>query len=122
MDIDLASFGPHRPAWLAVEILDAAGIAIMQAVPTIEGFIPDDCRRHSVRLTVDLPPLITGHYLATVDVLTHNTELLDRAKECLQFAVTESPTPNRTYPHTPDHGYVVPASTYRYGGGEGGRD
>ncbi|GJG86395.1 ABC transporter ATP-binding protein [Gemmatimonadetes bacterium T265] len=114
VDVRFATNSPHRPAFVALEILDAGGIAIMQPLPTVQGFIRDDVRTHEVRLDVDLPPLIPGSYLVTVWAGTHNTETLDEVKGCVGFEVQASPTRNRTYPHTPDHGYVVPHTTVEY--------
>jgi lipopolysaccharide transport system ATP-binding protein len=115
VEATVRSHAPHRPAWIAVEILDAAGLVIMQAVPTVQGFIPygEACRRVNVR--IDLPPLIPGQYSLTVAVLTHNTEVLDQETGCISFEVSHSPTPGRTYPHTSDHGYIVPHATCELG-------
>lgn len=114
VDVDLSSRAAHRPAFVTLEILDAGGIALMQPYPTTQGFIRDDVRRHSVHLEVELPPLIPGSYLVTVWTGSHNSETLDEVKGCVGFEIHSSPTRNRTYPHTPDHGFVVPHTTFEY--------
>jgi lipopolysaccharide transport system ATP-binding protein len=114
LEINLETTAAHRPAIIALEILDRTGTAIMQPMPTIEGFITDDCTKHTVRLAVDLPPLIPGEYMVTAWVGPHNTETYDEVKECVGFDIKQSPTKNRTYPHTHHHGYIVPHTTWEY--------
>jgi len=110
LDVDLESRGPHRPAFLAVDVVDPGGTAVMQALPELEGFIDASKSEHRVHVTVDLPPLIPGDYLATVWVGPHNSETLDIVDEAVAFEIVDTPTPGRVFPHTKDHGYIVPAS------------
>ena len=112
--LNLTTFSPHRPAWVAIEIADEAGVVVMQPLPTITGFINDNAPSHRVDLEVSLPPLIPGRYLVSAAVLYHNTELIDDVRDCAAFEVIESPTAGRTYPHTPDHGYIVPRTRFSY--------
>jgi lipopolysaccharide transport system ATP-binding protein len=114
LDIEMNSRSKHKPAFLAVDILDVTGIAIMQALPKLESFIEHTRHHHKVRVEIDLPPLVPGQYLATVWVGSHNTETLDEVREVIGFEVFESPTLGRTYPHTVEHGYIVPHSSVRY--------
>jgi lipopolysaccharide transport system ATP-binding protein len=111
LEVTLERRARHKPAFLAVDILDTTGRSLMQALPRPDGFITDAKRRHVVNVVIDLPPLIPGQFLATVWVGSHYRETLDQVKEAILFEVHESPTPGRSFPHTPDHGYVVPAST-----------
>jgi lipopolysaccharide transport system ATP-binding protein len=110
LEVALESRGEHRPAFLAVDILDAGGTAILQALPKLDAFLQADKRRHHVRISIDLPPLIPGDYLATVWAGSHNSETLDEVAEAIAFEIVDSPTPGRTFPHTKDHGFIVPAS------------
>lgn len=114
--IALTSHGQHKPAFLAADILDGTGVGIMQALPRLEGFIHDETRHHTVTMTIDLPPLVPGQYAVTIWAGSHNTETLDVIKEAIGFEIVASPTPGRTYPHTPDHGYIVPVSSLSYDG------
>jgi lipopolysaccharide transport system ATP-binding protein len=113
MDIRLESRLPHKPAYLAVDILSSDGTPLMQAFPAAEGFITDHESRHLLGLSIELPPLIPGYYVATVWIGSHNTETLDEVKEVVRFEVLESPTVGRSFPHTIDHGFVVPRSTVK---------
>ena len=114
IEVRLITQSPHKPAFVAFDILDASGGAIMQALPTMEGFVPDSRTHHTIVSSICLPPLVPGQYLMTVWVGSHNTETLDEVKQCISFRVSESPTKGRSMPHTPDHGAVVPRSTVKY--------
>ena len=62
LNIRLESQGSHKPSYLAIDFLDAGGVGIMQAIPTLDGFITDDRRTHEVEVEIDLPPLVPGRY------------------------------------------------------------
>ena len=111
-DVTLASYSEHKPAFLAVDILDAAGTPVMQAIPQAEPFL-SEAPEQVVHLSIDLPPLIPGRYLATFWVGSHFSETLDLVTHAVAFEIHESPTIGRTFPHTRDHGFVVPHSTVR---------
>jgi lipopolysaccharide transport system ATP-binding protein len=110
----LESSARHKAAFVAVDICDLTGIPIMQALPQLQGFINDTSMDHSLDIIVKLPPLIPGQYFVTLWVGSHNTETLDEVKEAVTFEIVDSPTPGRTFPHTADHGHIVPASKVRY--------
>jgi lipopolysaccharide transport system ATP-binding protein len=86
----------------------------MQAMPTVSPFIADEARAHTLRVTIELPPLIPGHYGLTLWAGSHFTETLDLVERALGFDIETSPTPDRTFGHGADHGYLVPASSYAY--------
>jgi lipopolysaccharide transport system ATP-binding protein len=110
LNIRLESSTSHKPAFMAVDILDSGGVNIMQAIPTLDRFIKDTPRRHELEFEIELPPLIPGRYMASIWVGSHNTEVLDWVREIVGFEIEHSPTPGRTYPHHPNHGYIVPHS------------
>ncbi len=110
LEIHLASRTKHKAAFVAVDISDLAGTVLMQALPKLDGFIEDSDPQHRIRVQIDLPPVIPGQYLVTVWVGSHNTETLDEVSEVVAFEVAESPTTGRTYPHSTDHGCIVPRS------------
>jgi len=111
LKIDLESRSKHKPAFLAVDISDSTGACLMQAIPIIECFLKDTDPKQVVNISIYLPPLIPTQYLATFWVGSHNTETLDEVKEAIMFEIHESPTKGRSFPHTKDHGYIVPLST-----------
>jgi lipopolysaccharide transport system ATP-binding protein len=114
LDLRLSSRPPHRPAFVAIDVLNSMGAAIMQAVPTVTPFITDAHAAHALRLTIDLPPLIPGSYALTLWTGAHNSETFDCIESALAFEIDISPTPNRTVSHSPDHGYIVPHSSCDY--------
>ena len=111
LDVALESRGEHRPAYVAVDILDSAGGVIMQALPRLDGFLTSGSGQHRLHISVHLPPLIPGVYFGTVWTGSHFTETLDEVVRAVRFEVHESPTVGRSYPHSPDHGRIVPPST-----------
>ncbi len=106
MQID--STGKHRPAWIAIDALSAAGIPVFQSLPTFQGFMESESGQQTAQFKMELPPMIPGIYRLSIYVLSHYTEILDSAPECVSFEILDSPTPGRTFPHTPDHGFIVP--------------
>jgi lipopolysaccharide transport system ATP-binding protein len=110
LDITLASRAPHKPAMIAVDIRDLDGTPVMQALPEAVPFIDASQRGRLLSLEIELAGLIPGRYSASVWVGSHNEETLDWAEEVTMFEVHESPMAGRSYPHTVDHGYVVPPS------------
>lgn len=111
ISIQLESLKEHKPAFLAINILDVTGVSIMQAIPKSEGFINHRDKSHFLKVTITLPPLIPSQYLISVWVGSHNSQTIDWVKEALLFEVNESPISNRSYPHSKDHGYIVPVSS-----------
>jgi lipopolysaccharide transport system ATP-binding protein len=108
---DLQGDMKHKAAFLAYDILDSSGVSIMQAIPEPSGFIKPESVQHQVLTTVELPPMIPGLYSITAWVGSHNTETLDIVSECVMFEIENSPNVGRSFPHTSDHGYIVPKSS-----------
>jgi lipopolysaccharide transport system ATP-binding protein len=110
IDFVLKSKGMHKPAFVSFDITDASGVAVMQALPILEGFVHPQEASQSFQVLVDLPPLIPGQYWLSPWVGSHNTETFEMIHQCVAFEVKDSPTAGRTFPHTVDHGYIVPPS------------
>jgi lipopolysaccharide transport system ATP-binding protein len=111
LDVMLEPRGRHKPALIAVDILDGSGVGLMQALPRSEGFIRDDAGPQRTRIVIDLPPLIPGAYFVTLWAGSYFTETLDVAERVIRFEVHESPTPGRTVQHAAEQGHIVPPST-----------
>ena len=121
--VETESRSAHLPAFIAVDIIDISGRPVMQALPTMNGFIRDSSKHHTTELTISLPPLVPSQYLLTVWVGNHNTETLDEVAECVKFEIFDSPTSDRVVPHTPlDHGFVVPHSSFKCSTGQSDRE
>ena len=110
VSVELESVSPHKPAFLAVDVLDRAGVTFMQAIPTLERFITDSRRRHEVEVEIELPPLVPGCYSLSVWVGSHFSEDMDWVKEVVSFEIEQSPTSGRTFPHSSGCGPIVPIS------------
>ena len=114
--VSLASLSDAPPFFIAVDIHDSNRVTIMQAEPSPEPFIPPTAKQISLRIT--LPPLTPGVYLISVWIGRHNNLTLDWIRESVAFEILDTPTPGRTYPHTADHGRIVPRSIYTLTGCE----
>ena len=108
--VALKSNSQHKPAHLAIDIMDNLGTGIMQAIPTTENYITNDRAEQLVKVTIELPPLIPERYVVSVWAGSHNTETIDWVKEAVMFEINDSPTIGRSFPHNSEHGYIVPAS------------
>jgi lipopolysaccharide transport system ATP-binding protein len=104
----------HKPAFFAVDILDDTGTSIMQAIPTLECPVNSDAAAHRFSIDIALPPLVPGHYFVTLWMGPHNTETFDEIGSAVGFNITETPTKGRSFPHTRNHGCIVPNSVFRH--------
>jgi hypothetical protein len=97
---------------IAVDIAEGInGVVLMQALPHAEPFVSVNIGITELLLQIDLPPLIPGRYTLDFWIGTHFTSTVDFVRQALAFEVTTSPTAGRSYPHSRDHGFVVPASS-----------
>lgn len=110
LQLDLKSGAAHKDAFLAIDISNSAGITIGQAIPILDPFIKDTPSTKTVEVEVDLPPLIPDLYKVSIWLGSHNTETFCWEKEILGFEIVDSPTAGRNFPHTHNHGFVVPNS------------
>lgn len=101
----------HNPAMIAFDILDEASVPIMQALPSLEPIIPYEPNAQRFETIIELPPLIPGRYQVTAWTGPHNTSTSDIVHSAVSFEILTSPTPGRSFPHTRDHGHIVPSST-----------
>ena len=86
---------------------------LMQALPSTTPFTSAEPGEHKIEVLISLPPLIPGHYFASFWIGPHFDNTFDQQKEILSFEVLDSPSQGRTVPHTSDHGFIVPESSYR---------
>jgi lipopolysaccharide transport system ATP-binding protein len=114
VEVALTSRTAHNPAFLAVDIHDSTGVVVMQALPTIEGFITAGSPKHMVRMSIELPPLIPNTYSVSIWTGSQLSQTYDSVAECVSFEIQQSPTRNRTSPHGTDHGWIVPNAEFAY--------
>jgi lipopolysaccharide transport system ATP-binding protein len=96
--------------FIAADISDMLGVTMMQAEPVPSPFISGEKGERKLQLEIDLPGMVPGMYCVSFWLGAHNTETYDFIESVVQFEVLQSPTVGRQFPHTPDHGYIVPKS------------
>jgi lipopolysaccharide transport system ATP-binding protein len=102
---------PHPAAFVAIDVADSAGSPLMQALPTLDKFLQYKAEgTTTLHLQVNLPPLVPGEYYLSFWAGSHNTDTLDFEDQIVRFDILSSPTRGRTFPHTRDHGSIVPYS------------
>ena len=106
----LQSTSQHPKAFIAFDFTNSLGQTFMQAIPSIEPFISYSSDLHEIVTVIDLPPLIPDTYYVTAWIGPHNSQTYDIQKEIVCFEITQSPSKGRTFPHTHDHGVLVPTS------------
>jgi len=111
IEAEMESRSSHSPAMVAFDILDAAGVPIMQALPSVLPVLPYEAGLREIEVIIDLPPLIPGNYQLTAWAGPHNTSTYDLVESALSFEVVTSPAPGRSFPHSRDHGHIVPTAT-----------
>jgi lipopolysaccharide transport system ATP-binding protein len=102
--------GNFKNANIAFDIKNGLGSTIMQAIPEIEPFINFSGEPKTIVAKIQLQGLIPDRYYVSVWVGSHNTETYDWVQDVVSFEVIHSPTPGRVFPHTLDHGSIVPKS------------
>jgi lipopolysaccharide transport system ATP-binding protein len=108
---ELRSLRTHAPAFLAFDITDATLAPLMQALPTQEPVVHYDTGPQQFHVAITLPPLIPGTYRIHAWIGPHYMTTFDYLESPLSFTISASPTPKRSFPHSPEHGFVVPHST-----------
>jgi lipopolysaccharide transport system ATP-binding protein len=110
IEVTLDSDGDFRPAFLAVDVLDSSKSAIMQAIPRTDGFVAPKSGPQRYKLTVQLPALIPGTYYISLWAGPAYTVTYDLIEEAAAFTISKSPIEGRSFPHSRNHGFLVPAS------------
>src|SRR5690606_17007005 len=104
------SVSNHLPAFVAFDIINSRGSGVMQAIPQLSPFIQYSKEPQIFECKIILQGLVPDNYHITAWMGSHNSNTYDIQKEVVNFEVIDSPTIGRTYPHTPDHGAIVPFS------------
>jgi lipopolysaccharide transport system ATP-binding protein len=110
LNVTLLSVGAHADSFVAFDFKNSLGITFMQAIPTLKPFISSGKIDHNFIVHIELPPLVPDKYYVSAWVGAHNLDTSDFISEAVSFDIIQSPTPGRSFPHTHDHGMIVPAS------------
>ncbi len=100
----------HKNCFIAVDISNFERISIMQALPTIDKIVNFTKTPRDVTVIIELPPLIPGDYYTSLWIGSHNTETIVQINYCTCFSIVRSPSIGRSFPHSTEHGYIVPKS------------
>ena len=92
---------------MALDITDSMGTPLMQIMPVNEPFLKSVKGTHPLKIEIELPLLIPGKYYVDLWVGCHYSETYNHVRQALSFYVAESPMPNRTFPHSRDHGSLI---------------
>jgi lipopolysaccharide transport system ATP-binding protein len=112
-DITLECSKIGSPVFIALDICDQSSMPLMQAIPRARAFISPTIGRLQLSVEVDLPPLIPGLYIVDFWIGADYSSTTDYIKRAVSFEVTESPPPERYWPYSRDHGFMVPVSRCR---------
>lgn len=105
----------YKDAFLAFDISNSIGVAIMQAIPRLTPFLKYEPGCKSIVVEIDLPPLIPDIYKISAWIGSHNTETISWDKEIAGFEILESPMKGRSFPHAHGNGFLVPHSRILHG-------
>lgn len=95
---------------IAIDIKNGLGATIMQAIPDIDPFLHFSVTSTEVKMKVQLQGLVPDKYFVSLWLGPHNTDTYDWVHDAVSFEVLHSPTAGRTFPHTLNHGSIVPES------------
>jgi lipopolysaccharide transport system ATP-binding protein len=110
VNCEVRSIKAHKDAYIAIDILNSIGVTVMQAIPKLDPFIKFSADGQRVITEIDLPPLIPDTYQVSIWIGSHYTETICLVREAVGFEIPDSPTSGRSFPHTHDHGFIVPHS------------
>jgi len=115
VNLELEKKQNHQPAFIAIDICDDIGTSIMQAIPTLDCFVKYESKANDYEVNIHLPPLVPGHYSLSLWIGPHNNETYDLVSSVVGFDIEDTPTKGRSFPHTRDHGCIVPLSSLSNG-------
>lgn len=103
-------FAGMKPSFISYDIFSKMGTPVGQAIPMLEPFIQPDNKTIELTTEIEINGFVPGDYYIDAWLGPHFNETYDWPKECKEFSIIESPQKNRTYPHHPAHGFLVPDS------------
>jgi lipopolysaccharide transport system ATP-binding protein len=107
---EIISKSQHKDVFLAFDICNSLGIAILQAIPVHEPFIKYRGEIQTIKTEIELPPLIPDTYKLSVWLGSHNTETVCWEKEIVGFEILDSPSKGRNFPHSHNNGFLMSPS------------
>lgn len=105
-----APYAGFKKSNLAIDIKNGMDVTIMQAIPDINPFITLSTEPVDIKVRVQLQGLVPDKYFVSVWLGPYNTETYDWVQDAVSFEVLHTPTKGRIFPHTLNHGSIVPKS------------
>jgi lipopolysaccharide transport system ATP-binding protein len=113
MQLTVKAEQAFTPSLLAFDVADAAGVVLLQAMPSQQPVLHGQAGEWKLHVDIRLPHLIPGRYLVSAWMGPHFTQTLDQVQNAVAFEVTLPPQPGRTFPYTPEHGFIAPPCDLR---------
>ena len=110
LQIELQSFDRHPDVFITFDFADSSMAPVMEACPSFLPFIPASERPVTYEVEIDLPPLVPGVYSVSPWIGPAYNVKYDKVQSAVQFEIAVSPDTQRSFPHFPDHGFLVPFS------------
>ena len=110
VEASIKCFSEMAPSFISYDIFSKMGTPVGQAIPNLDTFIKPSNEEVKITTEIDLNGFIPGDYFIDAWIGPHFSETYDWPKECIEFSIVETPQKNRTFPHTPSHGFIVPES------------
>lgn len=107
VSFSIVSKSIHNKSFVAIDIVNSIGVTVLQSIPDLNPFLEFESKERDFKIAISLPPLIPDHYRVSIWLGPHNNETYTWQKEILEFEISESPTPGRSFPHSHNNGFIV---------------
>lgn len=97
-------------SFVAFNISTRNGVMVGQSIPELAPFIQLANEKKEFNAEIEMNGFVPSDYLLSAWIGPHFNETYDWQKEIIEFSVVNSPQINRTFPHPPAHGPIVPPS------------
>ena len=97
-------------SFIAFNILNGSGQMIGQSIPELEPFIQISNSSKEFNFIISIDGFVPDSYFISIWIGPHFSHTYDWKQEILQFQVIDSPQNSRTFPHSKEHGAIVPNS------------
>ena len=96
--------------FIAFDIANGSGQIVGQSIPSLQPFIQlyNETKEYSFEIHID--SFVPDDYYITIWIGPHFSHTLDLVENVIKFQIIESPQKGRIFPHTRDHGSIVPLS------------
>jgi lipopolysaccharide transport system ATP-binding protein len=97
-------------SFIAFNIINGSGQMIGQSIPELKPFIQISNSSKEYNFIINIDGFVPDCYFISIWIGPHFSHTYDWKQEVLQFQVIDSPQNGRTFPHSKEHGAIVPNS------------